>query len=105
MSIRAAPVFTGLVMLYLVLDLTATSVPGAFTFEVSSSVEVVRLARDTHEDRPALLAEPDTLRVQSEHIVITEAPSRSSGPVIVARPVPRFSLARAALASPLSEVG
>lgn len=105
MSPRSAPFFTGLVLLYLMLDLTAPSVPGAFTFEVSSSVEVVRLARDADDDRPAPLAEPDTLGAQREEIAITEPRSRSSGPVIVVRPVPRFSLARAALAPPLSEIG
>jgi hypothetical protein len=105
MSIRAARFFTALVLLYLVLDFAAPSVPGAFTFEPSSSVEVVRLARYAEDDRPAPLCQPDASVVRRVEELRTEPRPRPRLPAL--RPVPplRVSLARATLAHPLSEAG
>ena len=105
MSRRAARFFTGLVMLYLVLDFTAPSVPGAFTFEIASSVEVVRLARDAEDHRPALLSQPDAFTVKHVETVRTEPVRRRRSQAFAPAPLVRVSLARAALAPPLSEVG
>lgn len=105
MSFQAARVVTGLVLLYLVLDLGVPSMPGAFTFEATSSVEVVRLTRDAEEDRPVVLSRPDTFVVLRVELALTEPVRPQRAQELAPVPAIRVSLARAALAPPLSEVG
>ena len=104
MSRRTARILTGLVTLYFVLDFTAPSIPGAFTFDADESVEV-RLARDAEDYRAAMVLQPESVVVARIDVVPSDHLARRPADMPLTIPASRCSLARAALARPSSDVG
>ncbi len=71
--------FTTLVMLYLCLDVGDPNLPGAISFDLDESVEVVQFSRDPSPAPPVLAVTPEPLGERAPVRISAEVVRRHAG--------------------------